>query len=188
MRASVVPIVLLASVSSGCSTSQSVRYVYQDGTFGVIGMPENTNKWPTRYQTRAEKLMARHFPEGYEIVRAEEVAEGSRTIRTEGSSVAEIGPQIPAEVLRFAMLGHTSSRSQADTVTIKECRMIYRRADHPSQEHFSSDVECSPRRYLDPNEAERKKSEIAALDAGKAKAEKPKEELAAKKPAAPAPS
>ena len=32
---------LLVSLSAGCTSSQGVRYVYQDGNFGVVGMPEN---------------------------------------------------------------------------------------------------------------------------------------------------
>ena len=79
-RASVFHFALLAAFSSGCATTQSVRYVYQDKNFGVIGMPENTNRWPTYYHRKAEKMMAEHFPEGFEIVRAEEVTEGSRTL------------------------------------------------------------------------------------------------------------
>ena len=78
MSASVFWVALLAAITSGCATTQSVRYVYQDRNFGVIGMPENTNHWPTYYHHKAEKLMGEHFPEGYEVVRAEEVTEGSR--------------------------------------------------------------------------------------------------------------
>ncbi len=160
MRAWVFRLSLLALLSSGCATTQSVRYVYQDRDYGVIGMPENTNRWPTHFHRKAEKMMGQHFPEGYEIVRAEEVTEGSRTLKIEGSKTAEISPQIPAEILKIAKLGRTSSRSQADIVKIKECRIIYRRTDHSEENAFSPDVECTPTRYLDPNDAERKKPAV----------------------------
>jgi hypothetical protein len=82
-----------------------VRYVYQDKNFGVIGMPENTNRWPTYFHRKAEKLMGEHFPDGFEIVRAEKVTEGSRTLKIEGSKTAEIGPQVPAELVKIAKFG-----------------------------------------------------------------------------------
>jgi hypothetical protein len=179
MRVFVIRVALLAALSPGCATTGSVRYVYQDGTFGVIGMPENTNRWPTYYHRKAEKMMGDHFPNGYEIVRAEEVTEGSRTLKIDRSKTAEISPEVPAEILKIAKFGRTASRSQADVIKIKECRMIYRRAEHPRPEHFSSDIECSPTRYIDPNDAERKKPETPAQAV--AKVEKPKADAAATK-------
>lgn len=173
MRARVVPIAVLAAISSGCATTGTVRYVYQDGTFGVIGMPENTNRWPNYYHRKAEKMMAEHFPDGYEIVRAEEVTEGSRTLKIDHSKTAEVSPEVPAEILKIARFGRTASRSQADTVKIKECRMIYRHTEHPRAGLFSSDIECTPTRYIDPNEAERKKPEARGADTAIAKAGAP---------------
>ena len=164
--------VLLADPPSGCATTQSVRYVYQDRDFGVIGMPENTNRWPTYFHRKAEKMMGEHFPEGYEIVRAEEVTEGSRTLTIAGSKTAEISPQVPAELLKIAKLGATTSRSQADVVKIKECRIIYRCDENSETNRFSPDVECSPTRYLDPNEGERKKPE-SPQERGKPESHKP---------------
>jgi hypothetical protein len=165
MRATSIMIVVLGGLASGCATDQNVRYVYQDKEFGVVGMPENTDKWPTHYRRRAEKLMAEHFPEGHEIVRAEEVSQGSRTLKIEGSSTAEITPQIPAEILKIAKVGRSASRSQADVVEIKECRIIYRRTAQTEASGFSTDVEVSPARYLDPNDAERKKVDAAPKQA-----------------------
>ncbi len=48
--------------------------MYQDGGFGVVGILRNTFSERPDYQAQAELLMDRHFPEDYEIVRAEEVA------------------------------------------------------------------------------------------------------------------
>lgn len=172
---------LLVSALSGCAGIEPARYVYQDGEFGVVGIPENTDRWPHHYRRQAEALMASHFPEGHEIVRAEEVVEGSRTLKVEGTRTAELAPQLPTELLKVAKLGRTASRSQSDTLDIKECRIIYRRAARPAfAETFAEAPELSPRQYIDPNAAERSKAtpQTAATPgkeqptAGKAKDEK----------------
>jgi hypothetical protein len=166
----------------GCATTENVRYVYQDRDFGVIGMPANTDEWPTHYRRQAEKLMEEHFPEGHEIVRAEEVVEGSRLLKIEGSKTAEIAPQLPTELLKVARLGGSASRSQADTLKIKECRIIYRRIPRVETSHtedrgpvkariragsrlarteaadFADQAAVTPGQYLDPNDAERRKA------------------------------
>jgi len=147
---------LLVAGLSGCATTDSVRYVYQDKSFGVIGMPENSDHWPTHYHRRAEKLMKEHFPQGYEIVRAEEVTEGSRTLKIEGSNTAEINPQVPADILKIAKFGRSSTRSQADTIKIKECRIIYRKSSHEQDAAFASEAGVNPTHYVDPNEADRR--------------------------------
>jgi hypothetical protein len=150
---------LLIPLVIGCGTTKGVRYVYQDKNFGVIAIPENTDHWPTKYRTQADKLMDSHFPGGHEIVRAEEVVEGSRVLTTQGSNVAELAPQLPVDLLRVAKLGHTNSRSQADSLKIKEARIIYRRSARPVySESFADQAEVSPTQYIDPNAAERKRS------------------------------
>ena len=73
-----------------------------------------------------------HFPEGHEIIRAEEVVEGERTVKLEDSRTAELarsrlGPH------NIAKLGRTKSSSQADKIDLKECRIIYRRNDEPRE-------------------------------------------------------
>ena len=172
---------ILLLLVCGCATTQGVRYVYQDREFGVIGMPENTDEWPTHYRRQAEKLMEEHFPEGHEIVRAEEVTEGSRTLKVEGSKIAEVTPQLPADLLRIAKIGGSSSHSQADTLKLKECRIIYRRipksetanardwgpaksqpklGSRPTRLEgvdFADQAAVTPSQYLDPNDLERRK-------------------------------
>ena len=78
----------------GCAHPSAVRYVYQDRDFGVIGMPENTDRWPAHYRRQGETLMNAHFPEGHEIVRAEEVIEGERTVKIEGANSAALAPEV----------------------------------------------------------------------------------------------
>ena len=146
-----------ALVVAGCASTSPVRYVYQDGQFGVIGIPENTSRWPTYYRERAEELMAVHFPDGFEIVRAEEVVRGTRTLTVEGSNSAEILPQAPLDLVQLGKIGRTSSRTRSDALNIEECRIIYTKADtdDPAADAqlgpFAREPTLSPGPYHDPN-------------------------------------
>src|SRR3954463_12158059 len=139
----------------GCAGMHEARYVYQDGDFGVVGIPENTNAWPHYYRDQAELLMKAHFPEGHEIVRAEEVVEGSRTTTVKGTNTAMITPHLPAPLLSIGKIGVTADRSQADSTKITECRIIYRRKGSmlPPPD-FASAASPTPAQYVDPNAAE----------------------------------
>jgi hypothetical protein len=152
----------IVGLTSGCAGTHQARYVYQDGQFGVVGIPSNTERWPTHYRTQAEELMARHFPQGYEIVRAEEVVEGSRVLTTHGSGTAEVGAGLPLPVLKIGTIGLSSSRNQADSVKIKECRILYKKAEPggaPKGERFAEQASLTPTTYLDPNALARKQAE-----------------------------
>jgi hypothetical protein len=164
--------VLMIAAVAGCAGTHQVRYVYQDGEFGVVGMPENTDRWPTHYRRQAEKLMTQHFPEGHEIVRAEEVVEGSRTLTIQGTNSAELLPQLPAAVVALGKLGRSASRSQADQLKITECRIVYRKSEHPTDHvSYTQRPSLTPTRYVDPNDAERRKD---APEKGEKKANEPK--------------
>ncbi len=66
---------LACSGLAGYDRDREARHVYRDGHHGVIGIARNTPA--TRHQ--AVRMMAQHFPEGYEIVREEEIDAGART-------------------------------------------------------------------------------------------------------------
>lgn len=153
---------------AGCAHTDA-RYVYQDGQFGVVGIPQNTAHWPHNYRAQAEELMAAHFPEGYEVVRAEEVVEGSRTLTVDGSTKAEIQPQLPTALLKVGTLGRTASKKQSDQVKIKECRIVYKKAGGPKPGAFASEPGLSPTPYVDPNAEARelKGARVAKARAGK---------------------
>lgn len=175
-------IVLCALGVSGCATSGQARYVYQDGQFGVVGIPENTSEWPNYYRAQAEALMAKHFPEGYEVVRAEEVVEGSRTLTVNGTNTAAVEAEGPASLVKVGKIGRTASRTQADNLKIKECRIVYKKAGRTTDEPgigFAEESSLSPEPYVDPN-AEARKHVVAKppADSEGAKAD------AAKKPEA----
>jgi hypothetical protein len=150
---------LAIASSTGCSMTHDVRYVYQDGDFGVVGLPENTDEWPTHYRRRAEELMQKHFPLGHEIVRAEEVIEGERTLKSEGSNTAEVAPQLPAALVNVAKLGRSEHHSQSDTLKLKECRIVYRRSGAVAKpEGYAKAADLNPAQYIDPNAAERRRA------------------------------
>jgi hypothetical protein len=143
----------------GCSGAREVRYVYQDSHSGVIGMPANTSQWPTYYRKHADKMMEKHFPEGYDVVRAEEVVEGSRTLTINGSNAAEIQPAASSHLLAIGKLGRTTSRTQADSLKIKECRILYKKSeqvDPQKQLDYAEQAMWTPAPYVDPNALDRK--------------------------------
>src|SRR4051794_32576794 len=100
-------------LTPGCATTSDACYVYQDSQFGVVAIPKNTPQGPRHYREQAEALMARHFPEGYEIVRAEEVIEGSRTLTVGKTGTTELTPQLAPHLLAVLKVGGSMTRSQA---------------------------------------------------------------------------
>jgi hypothetical protein len=74
-----VAVMLLAAVS-GCG---SARMLVSTPDGGVVAIPSNSNHWPFHYRQSAEKLMAQKCPNGYIIVREEEVVVGQKTLVSE---------------------------------------------------------------------------------------------------------
>ena len=143
----------------GCATTSDARYVYQDSEFGVVAIPRNTPEGPKHYREQAEALMAQHFPQGYEIVRAEEVVEGSRTVTVGKSGTTELAPQVSPHLLSLLKVGGTMTRSQAETTNLTECRIIYKKADPQSAATpggFARESSLTPVCYLDPKVEARK--------------------------------
>ena len=154
-------LVIALGFASGCAGTHQARYVYQDGQFGVVGIPRNTSQWPTFYRKQADELMAKHFPLGYEIVRAEEVVEGSRVLTTNGAGGAEVSAGLPLPLLKIGSIGVSSSRNQADSVKIKECRILYKKAESGSPakaDHYAEQPSLSPTTYVDPNALARRQA------------------------------
>ncbi len=173
---------LLASTSlaavvlalAGCKSQPDARYIYQDGEFGVIGIPQNSPYGRKDYLKQAEDLMARHFPEGHEIVRAEEVVEGQRVLDKSKRSEFETDPSISAlnQKIDIGKLAQTTSTQQKDSLPILESRIIYRRKTRegpPGANGFSAVATLSPQSYLDPNEMARCRERIELADMKKAK-------------------
>jgi hypothetical protein len=64
----------LAVISCGCAGT--ARLVSLDSGGGVVAVPENSNRWPSFYRKQAEELMKANCPDGYTIVKEEEVVVG----------------------------------------------------------------------------------------------------------------
>jgi hypothetical protein len=157
---------LVMVVMPGCASMSDARYVYQDGEFGVVAIPRNTPEGAEHYREQAEALMARHFPQGYQIVRAEEVVEGSRTLTVGTAGSTEVTPQVAPHLLAILKIGASVTRNQADTRALRECRIIYKKADphEPAGAgKFASESALNPTCYVDPNRDTKKPDEAALV-------------------------
>jgi hypothetical protein len=157
----VVAFVVLSLGGTGCMSTPDARYVYQDGEYGVIGIPRNSSLGKKNYREQAEELMTRHFPEGYEIVRAEEVVEGERTLDTGRKLELETDPSVAAfnQLVKIGHLAKVESLDQKDMIKITESRIIYRRKHDgkaTGKDGFTSVATLAPELYIDPNQVTRK--------------------------------
>jgi hypothetical protein len=157
----VVVLATLCIGGSGCMSTPDARYVYQDGQYGVIGVPRNTSFGKKDYREQAHELMIRHFPEGYEIVRAEEVVEGDRTLDTARKLELETDPSVAAlnQLIKVGHLAKSESLDQKDSIKITESRIVYRRKpDGPTtgKDGFTALATLTPELYIDPNQITRK--------------------------------
>jgi hypothetical protein len=144
----------------GCASQPDARYVYQDGQFGVIGIPQNSPFGQKNYREQAEAMMSRHFPDGYEVVRAEEVVEGQRMLDTLKTSELDTEPSVSAwnQIVKLGKLARSMSLQQKDTIPILECRIIYKRKtpDTPAGANgFAALASTVPPFYIDPNDVSR---------------------------------
>jgi hypothetical protein len=141
---------------AGCAKPIVARYIYQDGEFGVVGIPINTYQKKIDFRGQADALMARHFPEGYEIVRAEEVNEGERILDLGRKTEIGTEPGFAAlhQVFKLGKLDRTTSYEQKDKLQVRECRIIYKRKPPctPGRTgQFASATTLAPPLYIDPN-------------------------------------
>jgi hypothetical protein len=148
------------------------RYVYQDGQFGVIGIPQNTKFGRKNYQAQAQELMSQHFPDGYEIVRSEEVIEGERLLDAGSKTEIATEPSLKAldQMIKLGRLAETRSIEQKDTIPILESRIIYKRktAEGPKGANgFAALASATPQFYIDPNDMTRCKALKILADAKK---------------------
>jgi hypothetical protein len=149
--------------AAGCMKPIVARYVYQDHEFGVVAIPINTYLGKVSFRNEAEELMARHFPEGFEIVRAEEVNEGERTLDVGRKTQIETEPNVTAlnQMIKLGKLDQTTSFEQKDKIMVRECRIIYKRKSHQSAVpggQFTTMSSVNPRFYIDPNELVRRQN------------------------------
>ena len=73
--------------------------------------------------------------------------------------VIALGPSL----VNVAKIGRSESRSEVDTIKLKECRIVYRRTGQLEKSRgYASAAGLNPTRYIDPNDPERQKAEKAA--------------------------
>jgi hypothetical protein len=113
---------LALSAQLGCQTA---RYVRRDGAHGEVAIPSNSNSWPYYNRDQAEKLMTKHFPEGYEVDVEEEAVIGQKTDYSENGS----GAGVPVRIGRGLNIGvGIGNKTGTATTTNKtEWRLRYRR-------------------------------------------------------------
>jgi hypothetical protein len=159
----------IATVFAGCVMDDDARYIYQDGEYGVIGVPRNSPYGRKDYRKQAEDLMRRHFPEGHEIVRAEEVVEGQRVLDKSYSSEFATDPSFSAlsQKIDLGKITRQNSTQQKDSLPILESRILYKRKTPSSPQGangYSSVATLAPELYLDPNEMARCREKIDLAD------------------------
>jgi hypothetical protein len=165
-----IALAVIGPALAGCKSQPDARYIYQDGEFGVIGIPQNSPYGHKDYRKQAEELMVRHFPEGFEIVRAEEVVEGQRVLDKSKKSEFETDPMISAlnQKINLGKIAESMSTQQKDSLPILESRIIYKRripGGPRGANGFSTIATLAPELYLDPNDMARcrEKIELAQL-------------------------
>jgi hypothetical protein len=172
-----VSVGVLWLAASGCATPMVARYIYQDADFGVVGIPVNNYQKKVDFRGQAETLMARHFPEGYEIVRAEEVNEGERIRDVGRKTELETEPALAVlnQMIRLGSLSRTTSFAEKDKLQVRECRIIYKRKSVHSPGRtgqFAALTTLAPPLYIDPNEIVRHQMKTASEILAKADASK----------------
>ncbi len=185
---STIVLATLAIGAAGCNSTPVARYVYQDGQYGVIGIPINSPLGRINYLEEAEMLMTRHFPEGYEIVRSEEVVEGERILDTAIKKELQSEPGLTAlnQALKIGKFARSSSLDQKDTLHITESRIIYKRKvpGQPSEvAGFANSSAVRPEFYIDPNDLPRLEAKDLLLAGKKGEKDRKLMTASASKPA-----
>lgn len=116
--------IILLLLSCGC---QSARIVSKSDTEGVIAIPANSNSWPFHYRAKAEELLSRECPEGYEIVLEEEFVTGQSTTTDESDE------NRTQQITKNASVSFDTSRTTSTTSNVTEWRIHYRKKSDTSQ-------------------------------------------------------
>jgi hypothetical protein len=74
---------LCCAVFVGLHGCRHARIITEDGSGGVVAIPDNSDHWPSWNHKRAMELIEKRCPQGYTIVKQEEVVVGkTRTTST----------------------------------------------------------------------------------------------------------
>ncbi len=161
---SFVALTVTCGAAAGCSHDREARYVYRDGKYGVIALERDTKT----SRKQAAKLMAEHFPGGYEIVREEEIDTGARKSDQAVKQATAIKPG--AGVSRFLVgVGESSVSSQTnyqDELRLHEVRIIYRNGKEKQEAGYTALSSATPEMYADPNKDARHRESGKVVIAG----------------------
>lgn len=151
MRRKTLPLASFAILcgSVGCTQSREAHYAYRDGNYGVVKIANDTKS----SRRQAQKLMAQHFPDGYEIIREEEIETGSRKADQRSKRNTSIKPGAGMSQFMVGM-GDSSAESEStfvDEVKLHEVRILYRNRKAQGQAGFASVASITPEMYNDPN-------------------------------------
>lgn len=147
---------VLALSHCGCQTA---RYVRKDGGYGEVAIPADSNSWPYYNRDQAKKLMADHFPEGYEVEKEEEAVIGQKTDYSENGA----GGIAPVRIGRGMNIGvGIGNKSGTATTTNKtEWRLRYRRKGSPKVE--SQNVEEVPSLQIDDSSSSQNQDDTRVM-------------------------
>ena len=113
--------VVIAVAMTGCNA----RQVLKEPSYGIVSIPHNTNAWPMKYRDKADEVMRKHFPDGFEVIREEEVVVGQQTRFSEDEEHADV--EIIDGILS---VGATERRGTATTTDVTEYHIHYVPKNH----------------------------------------------------------
>ncbi|HYT93750.1 MAG TPA: hypothetical protein VEL76_33835 [Gemmataceae bacterium] len=120
-RAALTALLLVCGLG-GCGTARQIT-VTSDG--GCIAIPENSDVWPTNYRTKAIELMKKQCPQGYVIVREEEVVTGK--VRTDSEATDTQTQDVSSRRRPNATLTTTSTSHTSAVRDQTEYRIYYQK-------------------------------------------------------------
>lgn len=118
---------VLTLASLGLAGCNSARFVHVDQNGGIVAIPSNSNAWPYYHRDKAEALIRKKCPNGYEIVGENEVVTG-QTSHTDTQTDTQQAPALAVGGLAVP-LGQTQQNTQQTTryTDVTEWRIEYRR-------------------------------------------------------------
>ena len=143
--------------ASGCYTPMVARYIYQDGEYGVVGIPVNNYQKRLDFRAQAEGLMAATFRKATRssVPRRLMKESGSGTWAGRRKSTTEPAVAVLNQIIRLGTLNRTTSFAEKDKLQVRECRIIYKKKSvhTPGRTgQFASATSLAPPLYIDPNE------------------------------------
>ena len=107
---------------------------------GVIAIPANSDTWPFHYRRKAEEILARECPQGYEIELEEEYVTGQTT----STNVDEQNRS--QQIAKHASLSVDSTHTTSTTANVTEWRIHYRKKSSENDSDNRKAEQAAPER------------------------------------------